>query len=353
MKNRMLLVSNSPTTSTGIRSYLEPIFRGYVELEAKMTADVTARMMEQFDLVLFASKEAQKELAKQLTPKIHYLTCIRTFNHTYLNRILVIPPGARVYLVNDSESTTIDSINMLNDFGITQYEWVPWYPGREDLDYTISYAVTLGEGRFVPKHIPTVIDIGARIADISTISEIASFFHLPMGLADLVTKNYINQFVQLLKISNHQLSQAANTRFVTQSIIGNISSGVCILSGDGEVSMVNESFLLAMRTKKSNLVGLPFAEAFPEITGKYGTDLSQYPPFLTVHPDGEASLELGFQEIEDIRHQKQFLIHCLGQETGRAVGETREHTPVYYNFSDYRSVNGAFSRCWRRRNGSL
>ena len=86
------------------------------------------------------------------------------------------------------------------------------------------------------------MDIGIRIADISTISEIASFFHLPLSLADVVSLNYINQFVQLLKISNHQLSQATNTKFITQSIISNIDTGICIIDDEGKIQMINKQF---------------------------------------------------------------------------------------------------------------
>ena len=54
--------------------------------------------------------------------------------------------------------------------------------------------------------------------------------------------NYINQFVQLLKISNHQLSQATNTKFITQSIISNIDTGICIIDDEGKIQMINERF---------------------------------------------------------------------------------------------------------------
>lgn len=268
MKYTMLLVAQSPTTSVSLRSYLNNIFSKYIDLETCLSSELNTALMEQFDLVLFASKAAAADAAPFLTPKIHYLNCIRTFNHTYLNRILSIPANSDVYLVNDSESTVQASLDMLVTFGITQYHFIPYYPGCEEANYSIRYAVTLGETRLVPKHIPNIIDIGARIADISTISEIASFFNLPMKLADVVTENYINQFVQLLKVSNHQLSQAANTKFLVQSIIKNIKTGVCLLDNAGVISMVNKPFIDVMSIKKPHLVGTPIKDVLPEIMGQ-------------------------------------------------------------------------------------
>ena len=207
MKKTMLLVSSSPSTSVGLRSYLTHIFGRYIKLEARLADDVTSELMEQFDLVLFASKGAARALETSMTPKIHFLICIRTFNFTYLNKILSIPPNSDVYLVNDSEQTTKSAIRLLSTYGFSQYHFVPYYPGCGEADYSIQYAVTLGEERYVPRHIPNVMDIGVRVADVSTIAEIASFFNLSMSIADVVTQNYLNQFVQLLKMSNYQVRQ--------------------------------------------------------------------------------------------------------------------------------------------------
>ena len=39
--------------------------------------------------------------------------------------------------------------------------FIPYYPGCGEPDYSIQYAVTLGEERYVPRYIPHVIDIGS------------------------------------------------------------------------------------------------------------------------------------------------------------------------------------------------
>ncbi len=52
MKKTMLLVSCSPSTNVGLRSYLTQIFGRYIQLEARLADDVTSEIMEQFDLVI-------------------------------------------------------------------------------------------------------------------------------------------------------------------------------------------------------------------------------------------------------------------------------------------------------------
>lgn len=299
----MLIVSQSSTTNVGMRSYLNHIFSKYIHLETCLAADVDTERMEKADLVLFSSRSVARMAEPLMTPKIRYLICIRTFNHTYLNRILSIPSNSEVYLVNDSEYSARESIQLLYTLGITQYRFIPYYPGCPETDARIQYAVTVGENKLAPRNVQTLVDIGIRIADISTISEIASFFHLPLSLADVVSLNYINQFVQLLKISNHQLSQATNTKFITQSILSNIDTGVCIVDDGGKIQMINKQFKEALDIPRSHLVGTLLKEAVPELDGIAKRSQDQRSPFFLVRRGKEDPLKLAVQEIRDMDHR--------------------------------------------------
>ena len=92
---------------------------------------------------------------------------MRTFNHTYLHKILQIPPGSSVYLINDTENNADEVILQLQEFGFSQYHFLPWYPGCTNPDESIHYGVTPGELHLVPSTLTTVIDIGNRVVDIS------------------------------------------------------------------------------------------------------------------------------------------------------------------------------------------
>lgn len=303
--------------------------------------------MEKADLVLFSSRSAARIAEPLMTPKIRYLICIRTFNHTYLNRILSIPSKSEVYLVNDSERSAKDSIQLLYTLGITQYRFIPYYPGCPETDPGIQYAVTVGENKLAPRNVQTLVDIGIRIADISTISEIASFFHLPLSLADVVSLNYINQFVQLLKISNHQLSQATNTKFITQSIISNIDTGICIIDDEGKIQMINKQFKEALDIPRSHLVGTLLKEAVPELDGIAKRSQDQRSPFFLVCRGKEEPLKLTVQEIRDMNHRRLTMIHCHMDQPalerpapeGDTEGNVIKREGAYFRFDDYRTAN--------------
>ena len=353
MKKTMLLVSCSPSTNVGLRSYLTQIFGRYIQLEARLADDVTSEIMEQFDLVLFASKGAARRAESKLTPKIHFLICIRTFNFTYLHKILSIPPSSQVYLINDTERTTKGAIHLLNTYGFSQYHFIPYYPGCGEPDYSIQYAVTLGEERYVPRYIPHVIDIGIRVVDVSTIAEIASFFNLSMSIADVVTQNYLNQFVQLLKMSNHQVRQTTNLNFITQSIINNIDIGICMLNEKNIMIMVNDPFVEELEIHKPHLIGVSLLEVLPEfeeILKKY-SDQESLTAELVRH--GNKKVTITLQKFRDTNHEDLTLIHLgrrqisehnAGAEDHKTRKEAGHRNPeqemeTWYQFRDYRSQN--------------
>lgn len=199
--------------------------------------------------------------------------------------------------------------------------------------------------------IPYVMDIGVRVADVSTIAEIASFFNLSMSIADVVTQNYLNQFVQLLKMSNYQVRQTTNMNFITQSIIHNIDIGVCMVNKEHVIIMVNNPFVKELEIQKPHLVGVSILEAVPEfeeILKKH-----QEPESLTTeiirHESKKVMVTL--QKIRDANHEDLTLIH-LGRRMIRedsaednglqirdGVLNPEQKTETWYQFRDYRSEN--------------
>ena len=208
MKKKLLVLTNNPVAKIGIASYLSSIFNQYLTIQATRGADATPELMESADCILLTTENVKDNLLYPLPEQVYQIVCMRTFNHTYLHKILQIPPGSSVYLVNDTEKNANEVILQLQEYGFSQYHFLPWFPGCKAPDPDIHYGITPGELHLVPSTLSTVIDMGNRVVDISTINEIIAWFHLPISLADEVTKNYISHIVQVLKLSNHASPRA-------------------------------------------------------------------------------------------------------------------------------------------------
>ena len=154
-----------------------------------------------YQCVLFPSVRAMETFPLTLDSSILQLPCDRVFNHMFLDKIIQIPPHERVYLVNDDKYSTLAIISQLEECGITQYDFVPFYPGCKDTESDIQFAITAGEPQLVPSRIPNVLDIGNRIIDISTILQLCEYFNIPLQTVNRVSRNYVNQILHTVKTS--------------------------------------------------------------------------------------------------------------------------------------------------------
>lgn len=320
MKEKLIIITLNSAARIGLHSYLSSIFHNYLEIESVLLPDVTPELLASTSCILYSAADIPPRCQDMVPEHVHELICIRTFNHTYLHKVLQIPPGSFVYLVNDSERNTYEVIHQLQDFGISQYHFLPYYPGCGPASPEIKYAVTAGEVHLVPKNISTVIDIGNRVVDISTINEIIAWYHLPLNLADEITRNYINHIVQILKLSNLQLSHALDTQMITQAIINTIVNGICLIDSSDSIQMVNQPFASMLCLLNQELIGqnLPSLMEDHAIT----CNLHESSEFLLKNANDEL-IRLWIQEIDTINTSRMYLIHSYrANDTAELADDT-------------------------------
>ena len=192
------------------------------------------------------------------------IVCTRTFNHACLDQIIRIPPGERVYIVNDTYDSIVTIMEQLKEAGVVQYRFEPFYPGCILADESIHYAITVGEPQLVPGHITNVIDIGNRIIDISTVNELCEYFHLPASLSNQITKSYVNSIMQIAKLTSAYYQDYIYSRQLLQTVISNLPIGLCLLSVRGEINMVNRRFSMDLELPETGTTGRNLSQFLPQ-----------------------------------------------------------------------------------------
>ena len=91
--------------------------------------------------------------------------------------------------------------------------------------------------------------------------------------------NYINQFVQLLKISESPVEPGHQHEVHYSEHPRNIDTGVCIVDDGGKIQMINKQFKEALDIPRSHLVGTLLKEAVPELDGIAKRSQDQRSPF--------------------------------------------------------------------------
>lgn len=334
MKKKLLIITANSAAKIGMLSYLTSIFGRYLTVISSRAEDAAPKQVQSADCILYTTQAVKSSMKIQVNESTRQIVCIRTFNHTYLHKLLQIPPGSFVYLVNDFESSAYGVIHLLREFGFTQYHFLPWYPGCGPVSPDIHYAVTAGETQLVPKEIPTVIDIGIRVADISTINEIIAYFQLPLSIADEITKSYINHIVQILRLSNQQLSRSLDSQHISGTIINNVDCGVCLVDYTGNIHMANPAFCKMLSIYKTNLSG----QNLEEILKTRGLSINLHETRgYTIWNIRDTYIRMWIQEIDTLNSSRMYLLH-----TYEISGKLEESEPVQEMASNPASGESTF-----------
>lgn len=341
MEKGILIITLNSSTKSGIHTYLESVLRPYLKVDGVLVSQLAAVKWDKYGLLIFPS-QSTLDMTRSMVPEdIKKIICSRILNHAYLSKIFSIPPGSEVYLVNDTESSTMDALEQLQEMGFTQYSYIPYYPGCVKQDKPVQYAITVGEPQLVPKGIPTVIDIGNRMVDISTVQEIVFHFNLPISLANEITKYYIIHMVQIMKLSNYQSANALSTQKLTSDIVNCLDTGVCVYDDSNMIKIFNNQFIKQFCLTKQFLVDVDLAALFT--SHSIPTDfISCRNMTFYVQNSDDKTIQVDTREIPSISNRRLYML--LANEA--RTEQPKEHATVLkaspkttseplYSFEDY------------------
>ena len=260
----VLIISSRKRMLSEFQSYLHSVLGEYLTFNTLLREQATdPSLFRGYQCVLFPTARAMETFPLTLVSSILQLPCDRVFNHMFLDKIIQIPPHERVYLVNDDKYSTLAIISQFEECGITQYDFVPFYPGCKDTESDIQFAITAGEPQLVPSRIPNVLDIGNRIIDISTILQLCEYFNIPLQTVNRVSRNYVNQILHTVKTSETYYTNYVQTEQLMQVILFSLPIGICLFGADGLIQFMNAKFAHAFSLPSSNFEGQPFSECLP------------------------------------------------------------------------------------------
>ena len=187
-----------------------------------------------------------------------------------LSQLMGIPRNTPALLVNINQAMVTETAAMLNQLGVTNIQFIPYYPGAPEPP-RVSCAITTGEKRYVPEWVEQVIDLGPRLLSGNTF--IALAYHLKMEsiltnpefqayLSSLAERSYgIEQMIQ----RSVQIQSLANLFQQTQD------AGVIGVDANGSVFFCSPKAAELLETSVERFLGqtaqevlsvFPFAECF-------------------------------------------------------------------------------------------
>ncbi|MGB9814197.1 MAG: sigma 54-interacting transcriptional regulator [Thermovenabulum sp.] len=190
------------------------------------------------NLIVISSKIVYNEAKKYVNPECPVIIARRSLNYHEIDKLLEIPAGTDVLLVNDLLNTTFETISLLKALGIDHINYFPYYPEIKEYP-KLKIAVTPGELELIPDCVEKVIDIKTRNIDFTTLVEILKALELLDEKANLLSARYIKEIIDLIKRIKHMADLNSNMKKQLQTIINTVHDGIIAMDEQENLTVFN------------------------------------------------------------------------------------------------------------------
>ena len=204
--------------------------------------------------LIMLSNEGVRQEAQKLFPNTPILTPKRIITCFHLEKLLRLPRGHKVLLVNHPRIATEETIESLIDFGIDHLTYIPYWVGNTLNLSDIDTAVSPGMTHLVPKQIQSIIDIGPRTITIHSFLRLLTALNLNPAYLEKFSNSYHNLLIE----SSRKLTKALNHSEILHKhkeiILDEFEDGLLSVNQDGQIDLVNASILKLLNTHKDKLM---------------------------------------------------------------------------------------------------
>lgn len=227
--------------------------------------DITGQSMEEdapafqgSSLVLTSGKHLLPE-ARNRFPGAPIMAPERIITGYNLEKVLMLPKGTSVLVINHPRYATEETIASLKSMGIDHLHYIPFWQGRESAALRrLTTAISPGMKHLCPEYIKTHIDIGPRLISM------ASFCRLLIALEiDLdYLEHYANTYHNFLMAASRKLSETLNHAELlakrNEVILNEFEEGLVIVSTNGRVDRANRTARELISPEGGEILQRPF-----------------------------------------------------------------------------------------------
>lgn len=252
-KKVLALITFSESTKKELCNQLSSLLEDYMDVIGYAT-ETGVYSKVNADLVIISSS-MMEDMAKELVDeKCPVIIANRSLNLEKLDKLFHISKDTEVVVVNDEMENSIEIIKLLEEIGINYLKYVPYAPGYQLLSKS-NIAITPGETGLVPSHINTIIDIGPRVIDLTTIIEILSHLNLLYEQSRRISYRYLEAIIKLNKRLHDSMEEAKRMNQYLMKVLNQVNDGILSFSDDGMISVCNEASAELFGERSNFVVG--------------------------------------------------------------------------------------------------
>lgn len=253
-KIKLTIVSVDKKIAEGYKKDIENFFNGTIEIEVSSIEKHEIINEIDADLILISTYSIFR-LVKQYAPKDCEIIKINTtLSKKGYEKIKDLPVGTNALLVNVGPSTATETISLLYNIGRKDIELYPYYP--EIREYPkLDIAITPGEVGIIPNSVKSIIDIGNRVTDVSTILNIITNLNLNKEKYKQKILEYCNETISANYGIRYIVTENYKLENQLDMLFENLNEGIIIYDERGIIKDSSSSANKLIRNDYQNIVG--------------------------------------------------------------------------------------------------
>ncbi|WP_057913312.1 sigma 54-interacting transcriptional regulator [Peribacillus muralis] len=256
MKPSLILLTGGTKTKHTLHQQLQQLLGDYLHIDSYAVDEGLPAGLEA-DVILFSSESLKEEVGhiKNMNAAT-FITGQRTVHHEHLDKLLTIPTGANVLVINDEYNVTLELIQSLYQLGINHVRFIAYKKSHTYYD-EIDVAVSPGEIELAPTYLPMVLDIGVRLLDMTTILRIVDHCRLEGNVALQISERYIRSIIELqqkLLVSQQETKEVYHH---IQNVVNTIDDGILVINETSEVTVFNQKLEALFQIQADLIINRP------------------------------------------------------------------------------------------------
>ena len=224
-----------------INDALQSIFGDYITMKSYFSNEIERNEKIYADAYLLVHEDMMFGLKDNIGNYTKVVTLKRSIRKAVLPKMISIPKGEDVLVVNDSYDTEIETIYMLCELGINNLNYIPYNGGENSLKgSSIKYAITPNEMNLVPDNVEHVINIGFREISFATLFSLMKVLELDNDMINRNIIRYSADFIHETRSYQENYFEACLRNRLLNKVIDHSSQGIIMVDNNFTIVDYNQ-----------------------------------------------------------------------------------------------------------------
>lgn len=261
-KRKVDLISREEKTARALVKQLDQLLGDFITFipyaQKKWLKDSSTS-----DTVIVSTHILAHDVAQNAGPETEIIILRRTLLKESWEKVLEIPQGTKLMLVNYERDAAMETIALLYELGARHINPIPVYPELEKIP-KLNIALTPGERRHVPGGVRNIIDIGDRVVDVSTLVDILTRFDLFNNETMNIVDEYANKIIPRSLGLQAAMRGLMNLKNLFQESLDIVGDGVITYDEKEHITVFNKAAEDIFSRRASSVLGRNVKELLQE-----------------------------------------------------------------------------------------